>query len=109
MQTICKVQLNILRYGTIDVPYIAKGRPKLLIENMWLTLKNQLKINSYIGQQNIAGFLYKQYHIKLSQYAISRALKQAGWTKKVTQNVAKECNQDLYDNYIKRQLYYRPD
>jgi hypothetical protein len=39
-QTVRNARSNILRYGTIDPLYMAKGRPRLLTENMWLALKN---------------------------------------------------------------------
>ncbi|KAH8744547.1 hypothetical protein F5883DRAFT_476230, partial [Diaporthe sp. PMI_573] len=60
---------------------MAKGRPRSLTENMWLALKNQLKNNPCMSQQDMAYFLYKQYHTKLSRHTIGRALKRAGWTK----------------------------
>ncbi|KAF4921082.1 hypothetical protein CGCF245_v015655 [Colletotrichum fructicola] len=77
--TIRTARSNILRHGTIDPPRKAMGRPKEMTEDMWLALKNQLERNP------------------------------SGWTKKVTQNVAKEQSQDLRDDYIDRRSHYKLD
>jgi transposase len=108
-RTIRNARSNILRYGTIDIPRVVTGRPRSLTENMWLALQNQLETKPCMSQQDMADFLYKQYQTKLSRFTIGRALKRAGWTKKVTQNVAKERSQDLRDDYIERRSHYRPD
>lgn len=60
-----------------------------------------------MSQQAMADFLYEQYHFKVSRFTIGRTLKRAGWTKKVTQNIAKERNQDLRDDYIERRSHYK--
>ncbi|KAF4473956.1 hypothetical protein CGGC5_v017186 [Colletotrichum fructicola Nara gc5] len=76
---------------------------------MWLALKNQLERNPCMSQQDMANFLFRQYQVKLSRCTIGRALKRAGWTKKATQNVAKEQSQDLRDDYIDRRSHYKLD
>ncbi|KAF6789676.1 TPR domain-containing protein [Colletotrichum sojae] len=55
----------------------------------------------------MADFLHNQYQFKVSRFTIGRTLKRAGWTKKVTQNIAKERNQDLRDDYIERRSHYK--
>lgn len=57
----------------------------------------------------MADFLHKQYGVNVSRFTIGRTLKRAGWTKKVTQNVAKERSQDLRDDYIERRFHYNPE
>uniref|UniRef100_L2GCD7 TPR domain-containing protein n=1 Tax=Colletotrichum fructicola (strain Nara gc5) TaxID=1213859 RepID=L2GCD7_COLFN len=108
-RTIRTARSNILRHGTIDPPRKAMGRPKEMTENMWLALKNQLERNPCMSQQDMANFLFRQYQVKLSRCTIGRALKRAGWTKKATQNVAKEQSQDLRDDYIDRRSHYKLD
>ncbi|KAF5520218.1 hypothetical protein CGCA056_v007814 [Colletotrichum aenigma] len=108
-RTIRTARSNILRHGTIDPPRKAMGRPKEMTENMWLALKNQLECSPCMSQQDTANFLFRQYQVKLSRCTIGRALKRAGWKKKVTQNVAKEQSQDLRDDYIDRRSHYKLD
>ncbi|KAF5705814.1 TPR domain-containing protein [Fusarium mundagurra] len=57
----------------------------------------------------MADFVNKKYKANLSRFIIGRTLKRVGWTKKVTQNVAKEQNQDLRDDYIERRSHYEPE
>lgn len=83
------------------------GRPREVIENMWLALQNRLERNPCMSQQAMADFIYKQYQFKISRFTIGRTLKRAGWTKKVTQNIAKERNQNLRDDYIERRSHYK--
>lgn len=61
-----------------------------------------------MSQQDMADFLYKQYYVNVSQFTLGRTLKRARWAKKVMQNIAKERNQDLQDDYIERRSYYKP-
>ena len=99
----------ILECGTIDGPRQTTGRPREVTENMWLALKNELEQYPYMSQQAMADFLSKEYHINISRVMIGRTLKRYGWTKKVIQNVAKERNQNLRDDYIERRSHYKPE
>lgn len=106
-RTMRKARSNILRHGSLDPPRKVMGRPREVTENMWLALQNRLERNPCMSQQAMADFLYEQYHFKVSRFTIGRTLKRAGWTKKVTQNIAKERNQDLRDDYIERRSHYK--
>ena len=57
----------------------------------------------------MADFFSKEYHINISRFTMGRTLKRYGWTKKVMQNVAKERNQNLRDDYIERRSHYKPE
>lgn len=57
----------------------------------------------------MADFLRKHYDLDVSRFTIGRIIKRVGWTKKATQNVAKERSQDLRDDYIERRSHYRPE
>jgi hypothetical protein len=56
----------------------------------------------------LAEFLYKEYKVKISRFAIGRAIKQQKWGKKVMTTVAKERDQDLRDDYIDRRAHFDP-
>jgi transposase len=60
-------------------------------------------------QEGMAAFLSKKYLVDVSRFTIGRLLKRVRWTKKVTQNVAKERNQDLRDDYIERRSHYKAE
>lgn len=107
-RTVRAARSNLLRYGKIDAPRNTAGRPSTMTEYMWLALKNQLDNDPCMSQQQMASFLQEQYGVKMSRFIISRTLKRAGWTKKVTQNIAKERDPDLRDDYIERRSHYKP-
>ena len=65
--------------------------------------------NLCMSQQDIANFLHKHYYVNISRFTISRMLKLVGWIKKVMQNIAKKCNQDLQDDYIEQRSHYKPN
>lgn len=62
-----------------------------------------------MSQQDMADFLFTQYNITLSRVTIGRELSRRDWTKKVTQNVAKERNQTLRNDYIERRSHFKPE
>jgi hypothetical protein len=76
---------------------------------MCLALQNELDQDPCKSQEAQADVLHKQYGVNLSRSTIGRTLKRVGWTKKVTQNIAKERNQDLRDDYIERRSHYKPE
>ena len=77
---------------------------------MWLALQSQLEQDPCMSQQDMVNFLRKKdATITVSRFTIGRELKRRGWKKKVTQNIAKEQNQDLRDDYIERRSHYKPE
>lgn len=106
-RTVRNARSNILRYGIIDAPCDARGRPTEITENMWLALKNLLEDRPCISQECMAYFLYKHYSLTVTRPIIGGLLKRKGWTKKVAQTIAKERNPDLRDDYIERRSHYK--
>jgi len=49
---------------------------------------------------DMATFLREDFGVDATRFSIRRALKRPAWTQKVTQNVARERNQDLRDEYM---------
>jgi hypothetical protein len=49
---------------------------------------------------DMAAFLQKEFNVDVTRFSIRRALKDPKWSKKVTQNVARERNLDLRDEYV---------
>lgn len=58
----------------------------------------EVKPTAYLDE--IAYFLWDEYEVFITQSAISRYLKKLQWSRKGTQRVAAERNQDLRDNWI---------
>ena len=50
--------------------------------------------------EDMAAFLRDEFDVEVICFSISRALRQAKWSKKCTQNVACERNSDLRDEYM---------
>ncbi|KAJ3469716.1 hypothetical protein MRS44_003781 [Fusarium solani] len=108
-RTVRNARSNILRYGTIDAPRKVTDWSGVITENMWLALQDQLYRDPCMTQEGMAAFLSKKYLVDVSRFTIGRLLKRVRWTKKVTQNVAKERNQDLRDDYIERRSHYKAE
>lgn len=58
---------------------------------------------------DMAAFLRKEFDADVTRFSISRALKEAKWSKKSTQNVARERNPDLRDEYVHEIAFLRSD
>lgn len=67
---------------------------------MLKALHEHLRAKPGLCQDEMVVFLYDEFGILLSISSISRALKDIGWSKKVTQHVAQERNADLRDYYV---------
>jgi hypothetical protein len=59
--------------------------------------------------EDMATFLRIQFEVDVSRFSISRALKDAEWSKKATQNIARGCNPDLRDEYMREISSLRSD
>jgi transposase len=75
---------------------------------MWLALKNKLE-DPCQSQQELADLLTEQFDVTVSRVTVGRELKRRGWTWKTTQNIAKERNQTLRNDYIERRSHFRPE
>ena len=108
-RAIRSARAKILKNGRID-GNPKTGRPREVTEHMWLALQSQLEQYPCMTQQDMVDFLHeKDATITISRFTIGRELKRRNWTKKVTQNVAKEQDQDLRDDYIERRSHYKPE
>jgi hypothetical protein len=76
---------------------------------MWLAVRYHLEKFPCTSQQQMVDILHTQYGVTLSRWTLGRTLKRANWTKKVTQNIAKERSPDLRDDYLERRSHYKPE
>jgi hypothetical protein len=58
---------------------------------------------------DMVAFLWKEFDINVTRFSKRRSLKDHKWSKKVAQNVTRERNQDLRDEYVHKILSLRPE
>lgn len=99
-RTVRRNRSNLFRFGTTRAPSNGAGRPKTITPNMLTALRDQLVLNPCMRQRDMVAFLLKEFDVHVTRYSVSRALKSAGYTKKVTRTIAKERNPDLRAEHI---------
>lgn len=76
---------------------------------MLTALYGQLSRNPCIRLKDMAAFLRNELDADVTRFSISRALREAKWSKKCTPNVARERNADLRDEYMHEMSFLRAD
>jgi transposase len=109
-RTIRRHRSNYLVYGSTKAPSNGTGRPTTITPIMLSALREQLAVNSAMRLSDMATFLGEEFDVEVTRFSIRRALKKdAGWSKKVTQNIAQERNPDLRDDFIHDVSLFRSD
>jgi transposase len=109
-RTVRTARKNIVEHCTIDGSRKAMGRPRKVTDNMWLAVKHDLEHGDPTqSQQQMADLLYTQFASTVSRVTLGRELDRRGWTKKITETVAKERNQTLRNDYIERRSHFKPE
>ena len=68
---------------------------------MLAALRNHLILHPGTRLDDMCEFLKTEFEVEVTRFSIRRALKKDGdWSNKVTQNVAREQNPDLCDDYM---------
>ncbi|KAK4119395.1 hypothetical protein N657DRAFT_540965, partial [Parathielavia appendiculata] len=104
-----RIRSNLLRFGSTTAPPNGASRPKTVAPPMLTALFNQLSLNPCMRLEDVADFLRNEFDVDLTRFSISRALKKAKWSKKCTQNVARERNPDLRDEYMYEVSFLRSE
>ena len=76
---------------------------------MKAALYYKLTLDPSIFLKDMATFLRIQFDVDVLRFSISRALKDDVWSKKSTQNVVRERNPDLLEEYIHEISSFRSD
>lgn len=103
------ISANLQRFGTTVAPHNGVGRPKRMTGEMLAALRRRLSEQPDLYLDEIADFRWEEYHVRLSRSTISRSLKEARWSYKVTRHIAQERNGDLRDEYQTEIAAFRPD
>lgn len=107
-RTIRTYRSNLEHFGAFEAPRNRVGRPKKITPNMQKALEEKLSSDPCRVQHKMAAFLNKEFeNADVSRFCVGRLLKDDGWTKKVTRNVAQERNPDLRDDYLHERSEYR--
>ena len=99
-RTIRRHRLNYLAFGSTKAPPNRGGRPSAITSVILSAIRDLLARKSTLPLNKLVTFVRKEFGVETTRFSIRRALeKDAGWSKKVTQNVAKERNADLRDAF----------
>lgn len=108
-RTVRRIRSNLILFGSTEAPSNGAGRPKIITPPMVTALCDQLSFRPCMRLTDMAAFLRKEFDADVTRFSISRALKEAKWSKKSTQNVARERNPDLRDEYVHEIAFLRSD
>lgn len=106
-RTVRHARSNLLLYGSTRAPSNGGGRPSSISPLMLTALFDELDRDPCMCQRDMASFLSREFKVTVSHDCIGRALRKAGWSKKATQNVAKEQNVDLREEHIYELSHFR--
>lgn len=99
-RTVRRVRSNVLFFGSTKALSNGAGRTKTVAPPMLAALYDELSVNPCMHLEDMVSFLRKEFDADVTRFSISRALKEAKWSKKRTQNVVRERNPDLRDEYM---------
>jgi transposase len=106
-RSIAAIRSNIRCFGTTKAPLNHIGRHRSINASMTKALRECLARKPDIYQDEMVAFLQNKFGRLVTTSSISRALASIGWSKKVTQRVAKQRNADLRDFYLHRLSDFR--
>jgi hypothetical protein len=99
-RSIITISGNLKIFGDVRAPLIPGGPPHVITLIMLEALCEHLveKLDLYLDE--MVEFLQDEFHLLVSTYTISRAVRLhgwSGWTKKVARRITQERNADLRD------------
>ncbi|KGQ02282.1 hypothetical protein BBAD15_g12510 [Beauveria bassiana D1-5] len=107
-KTVRNARRNILQHGSIDAPRNNIGRPRKITDWMWHAIDEKNKETS-MSFQAIANFLQTAFNVSVDRRTVSREMERRDWSGRKSQDVAKERDQDLRDDWIERRSKYPID
>ncbi|KAK4071524.1 transcriptional regulator family: Helix-turn-helix [Purpureocillium lilacinum] len=99
-RSVRRIRSNLLLFGSTKAPPNSGGRPKSITPLMLTVLLEKLASEPSLRLEDMAAFLNDEFEADVTRFGVGRALKAAGWSRKSTQNVAKERNARLRDEYM---------
>lgn len=91
---------NLRQLNSARAPPIRAGRQRTITPLMLEALCDRLLEKPGLDLDEMAVFLWDQFHIHVTTCSISRALTSIGWSKKTAKQKAKERSPDLRDSYV---------
>lgn len=99
-QSVYYIRSNLQQFDSPKAPPIRSGRRRSITPPMLEALCDRLLEKPGLYLDEMAVFLWDEFHIHVPICSISRALTSVGWSKKTARQTAKERNPDLRDAYI---------
>jgi len=99
-RTVRLIRSNLLLFGSTRAPSNGSGRPKIISPPIMTALSDQIALDPCMQFSDMAAFLRKGFNADVTRFSIYRALGDLEWSKKVAQNIARERNQDLQNEYM---------
>lgn len=99
-RSITTIRSNLQLFGSTRAPRNPPGRRSTITPPMLEALCEHLLEKPGLYLDEMAVFLWGEFGILATISSISRALISKGWSKKTTQQRARECNADLRDAYF---------
>lgn len=99
-RSVRRIRSNLLLFGSTKAPPNGGGRPKSISPLMLTALLDKLGSEPSLRLEDMTAFLNDEFDTDVTRFGVGRALKAAGWSRKSTQNVAKERNARLRDEYM---------
>ncbi len=100
-RTVSTYRTNLKRFGSTKAPFNGQGgRPRSMADWMLKALLTLLSRKPCLQQDEMAIFIFDNFGETLSTSTIGRALRKAGWSKKVARRIAMEQCPDLRDMYL---------
>lgn len=107
--TVKTMNANIRCFGQTRAPHNGVGRRRTMTHEMVITLQTHLAARNGLYLDEMADILWEEFRVTVSPSTISRALKRARWSNKVTRRVARERNADLRDEYLNEIAVFQPE
>ncbi|KAL0929468.1 uncharacterized protein CTRU02_215634 [Colletotrichum truncatum] len=95
-----RIRSNLQCFGATKAPSNGVGRPRTITPPMLAALCDRLIEKPTMYCDEMVLFLHDEFDTLVTASSIGRALKAAGWSKKVARTVAREQNPDLRLDYL---------
>ena len=99
-RSIINISNNLHRFGNVRAPPTRVGRRRSITPPMLEAICDHLLEKPGLYVDEMALFIWDEFHIKVTNSSLKRALASVGWSKKVARQRAKEQNADLRDFYL---------
>jgi transposase len=106
-RSIINICNNLHRFGNVRIPPTRVGRRRRITPAMLEAICDHLIEKAGLYVDEMALFIWDEFHTKKTNSSLKRALTSIGWSKKVARQRAKEQNAELRDLYLHNMSDFR--